>query len=173
MVETLTPAPNIRGYVELARRIFGCESDEEEWQSAVRGTRRFNRKYGTVHREPTLAEIIAIQNPQDRLLRDRLDYLLEPPHQDQADLLVQTMDEVIGSLHGYEQRVLQLRFKLMQSDGLEDFALMRLEDVGRNIYEDHQVTRERARQIEAKALRKLRHPSRSRRLRLFPDEFTI
>ena len=56
-----------------------------------------------------------------------------------------------------ERRVLQLRF------GLEDGRSRTLEEVGR----DFGVTRERIRQIEAKALRKLRHPSRSRKLRDF------
>ena len=57
--------------------------------------------------------------------------------------------------HPRERRVLQLRF------GLEDGRSRTLEEVGR----DFNVTRERIRQIEAKALRKLRHPSRSRKLR--------
>jgi RNA polymerase primary sigma factor len=63
--------------------------------------------------------------------------------------------EVLLTLTPREQRVLQLRF------GLEDGRQRTLEEVGL----EFQVTRERIRQIEAKALRKLRHPSRSRRLR--------
>jgi len=62
---------------------------------------------------------------------------------------------VLTSLSERERRVLQLRF------GLEDGRSRTLEEVGREFH----VTRERIRQIEAKALRKLRHPSRSRKLR--------
>jgi RNA polymerase primary sigma factor len=58
-----------------------------------------------------------------------------------------------------EQRVLKLRF------GLEDGKQRTLEEVGK----EFQVTRERIRQIEAKALRKLRHPTRSKKLRDFMD----
>ncbi|MEE8598387.1 MAG: sigma-70 family RNA polymerase sigma factor, partial [Dehalococcoidales bacterium] len=64
-------------------------------------------------------------------------------------------DEVLSSFTPREQRVLQLRF------GLEDGRSRTLEEVGK----EFNVTRERIRQIEAKALRKLRHPSRSRKLK--------
>jgi RNA polymerase primary sigma factor len=67
---------------------------------------------------------------------------------------------VLESLTGRERRVLQLRF------GLEDGRARTLEEVGR----EFNVTRERIRQIEAKALRKLRHPSRSRKLRDYLEE---
>ena len=70
-------------------------------------------------------------------------------------LLKEQIDEVVSSLSEREQRVLQLRF------GLEDGRSRTLEEVGR----EFNVTRERIRQIEAKVLRKLRHPSRSRKLR--------
>ncbi len=70
-------------------------------------------------------------------------------------LLKEQIDEVLSSLTHREQRVLQLRF------GLEDGRSRTLEEVG----QEFQVTRERIRQIEAKALRKLRHPSRSRKLK--------
>ncbi len=70
-------------------------------------------------------------------------------------LLKGQIDEALSSLTHREQRVLRLRF------GLEDGRSRTLEEVGL----EFQVTRERIRQIEAKALRKLRHPSRSRKLR--------
>jgi RNA polymerase primary sigma factor len=64
---------------------------------------------------------------------------------------------VLASLDGREQRVLRLRF------GLDDGHARTLEEVGR----EFGLTRERIRQIEVQALRKLRHPSRSRKLREF------
>jgi RNA polymerase primary sigma factor len=70
-------------------------------------------------------------------------------------LLKEQVAAVLGSLTGRERRVLQLRF------GLEDGRARTLEEVGK----EFNVTRERIRQIEAKALRKLRHPSRSRKLK--------
>lgn len=70
-------------------------------------------------------------------------------------LLKEQLKEVLGTLTEREQKVLTLRF------GLEDGRARTLEEVGR----EFNVTRERIRQIEAKALRKLRHPSRSRKLK--------
>ena len=70
-------------------------------------------------------------------------------------LLKEQLNEVLGTLTEREQKVLKLRF------GLEDGRARTLEEVGKVF----KVTRERIRQIEAKALRKLRHPSRSRKLR--------
>jgi len=66
---------------------------------------------------------------------------------------------VLDSLSARESRVLRLRF------GLEDGRSRTLEEVGK----EFNVTRERIRQIEAKALRKLRHPSRSRKLKDYLD----
>lgn len=70
-------------------------------------------------------------------------------------LLREQLQEVLGTLTEREQKVLTLRF------GLEDGRARTLEEVGK----EFNVTRERIRQIEAKALRKLRHPSRSRKLK--------
>ena len=70
-------------------------------------------------------------------------------------LLKEQLDEVLSTLTEREQKVLTLRF------GLEDGRARTLEEVGK----EFNVTRERIRQIEAKALRKLRHPSRSRKLK--------
>ena len=74
-------------------------------------------------------------------------------------LLKEQLDEVLGTLTDREEKVLRLRF------GLEDGRPRTLEEVGQRF----QVTRERIRQIEAKALRKLRHPSRSKKLKDFLD----
>ncbi len=80
---------------------------------------------------------------------------LSPSDSATRQMLKEQMEDVLDSLTGRERRVLQLRF------GLEDGRQRTLEEVGR----EFGVTRERIRQIEAKALRKLRHPTRSRRLR--------
>ena len=74
-------------------------------------------------------------------------------------LLKEQLDEVLGTLTEREQKVLRLRF------GMNDGRARTLEEVGK----EFDVTRERIRQIEAKALRKLRHPSRSRKLRDYLD----
>ena len=73
--------------------------------------------------------------------------------------LKEMTEQVLNTLTPREERVIKMRF------GLEDGTEHTLEEVGQNFA----VTRERIRQIEAKALRKLRHPSRSRRLRAFLD----
>ena len=72
-------------------------------------------------------------------------------------LLKEQVGDVLDSISQREKRVLELRF------GLEDGRSRTLEEVGR----EFGVTRERIRQIEAKALRKLRHPTRSKKLRDF------
>lgn len=74
-------------------------------------------------------------------------------------LLKEQLSEVLGTLTDRERKVLQLRF------GLDDGRARTLEEVGK----EFNVTRERIRQIEAKALRKLRHPSRSRKLKDYLD----
>jgi RNA polymerase primary sigma factor len=75
-------------------------------------------------------------------------------------MLKEQVAKVLGSLEGREQRVIRLRF------GLDDGRPRTLEEVGH----EFGLTRERIRQIEAHALRKLRHPSRSRKLREFATE---
>ena len=74
-------------------------------------------------------------------------------------LLKEQLVEVLSTLTDREQKVLRLRF------GLDDGRARTLEEVGK----EFNVTRERIRQIEAKALRKLRHPSRSRKLKDYLD----
>ena len=84
---------------------------------------------------------------------------LAPAEAAAYSLLKDQIEEVLGSLNEREQKVLKLRF------GLEDGRARTLEEVGK----EFDVTRERNRQIEAKALRKLRHPSRSKKLRDYLD----
>lgn len=82
-----------------------------------------------------------------------------PPDAATQEILKEQLDEVFSSLTPREARVLKMRF------GLGDYPSMSLEEVGR----EFGVTRERIRQIEAKALRKLRHPRLSRKLRDYLD----
>jgi RNA polymerase primary sigma factor len=84
---------------------------------------------------------------------------LAPSEAASHQLLKEQVEEVLGSLTARERKVLQLRF------GLEDGRARTLEEVGK----EFNVTRERIRQIEAKALRKLRHPSRSKKLKDYLD----
>ena len=145
----------------------------------LRVSRRLAQEYG---REPTPKEIgdelgippekvreiikvaqlpISLESPigeeEDSHLSDFIEdrNALPPPESASRQLLKEQIDQVLYTLTPREQRVLQLRF------GLEDGRSRTLEEVGR----EFNVTRERIRQIEAKALRKLRHPSRSRRLK--------
>ena len=81
----------------------------------------------------------------------------EPSEAASFTLLKEQLVEVLSTLTPREEKVLKLRF------GIEDGRTRTLEEVGKEFH----VTRERIRQIEAKALRKLRHPSRSKKLKDF------
>jgi RNA polymerase primary sigma factor len=145
----------------------------------LRISRRLAQEYG---REPTSREIAKEMEVSSDKVREivkvsQLPISLESPIGEEEDsplgnsiedrnalppvdiaskqLLKEQIEDVLGTLTPREQRVLQLRF------GLEDGRSRTLEEVGK----EFNVTRERIRQIEAKALRKLRHPSRSRRLK--------
>ena len=91
---------------------------------------------------------MGIQMPRELIIESDLD------DQIAATMLKDQLDEVLGTLTDRERRVLDLRY------GLADGQERTLEEVG----QEFEVTRERVRQIEAKALRKLRHPSRSRKI---------
>ena len=107
------------------------------------------------------AEPVSLETPigeeEDSHLGDFIEDrgALAPAEAASHQLLKEQVEAVLDSLTGRERRVLQLRF------GLEDGRARTLEEVGK----EFNVTRERIRQIEAKALRKLRHPSRSRKLK--------
>ncbi len=103
-----------------------------------------------------------IGEEEDRTLGDLVEdpAALAPAEAAASQLLKEQIAAVLESLTGRERRVLQLRF------GLEDGRARTLEEVGK----EFNVTRERIRQIEAKALRKLRHPSRSRKLKAYLEE---
>ena len=119
-------------------------------------------------REITLAsqQAISLDTPigeeEDRTLGDFVEdtAAMAPAEAASRLLLKEQIAAVLASLTGRERRLLQLRF------GLEDGRPRTLEEVGR----EFNVTRERIRQIEGKALRKLRHPSRSRKLRDYLEE---
>jgi RNA polymerase primary sigma factor len=141
--------------------------------------RRLAQEHG---REPTIGEIseqmemppemveeilkisqqpISLETPigeeEDTHLGDFIEdrKIMSPVDTASHELLKNQIGDVLDTLTPREQRVLRLRF------GLDDGRSRTLEEVGR----EFKVTRERIRQIEAKALRKLRHPTRSRRLK--------
>lgn len=108
-----------------------------------------------VSQEPTSLET-PVGDEEDSHLGDFIaDQGLQPDEQATRELLKIHLDEVLDSLSPREKRVLQLRF------GLEDGKQRTLEEVGK----EFGVTRERIRQIEAKAIRKLKHPTRAKKLR--------
>ncbi len=108
-----------------------------------------------VSQEPTSLET-PVGDEEDSHLGDFIaDQGLQPDEQATRELLKLHLDEVLNSLSPREKRVLQLRF------GLEDGKQRTLEEVGK----EFGVTRERIRQIEAKAIRKLKHPTRAKKLR--------
>ena len=90
-----------------------------------------------------------------RLCAKGVTAILKPVEAAAFSMLKEQLIEVLDTLTEREQKVLKLRF------GLEDGRARTLEEVGKQF----DVTRERIRQIEAKALRKLRHPSRSKKLK--------
>jgi len=114
------------------------------------------REIMKVSQEPVSLET-PIGEEEDSHLGDFIEdrAALAPAEAASHQLLKEQVEAVLDSLTGRERRVLQLRF------GLEDGRARTLEEVGK----EFNVTRERIRQIEAKALRKLRHPSRSRKLK--------
>lgn len=118
------------------------------------------REIQKISQEPVSLET-PIGEEEDSHLGDFIqdDNVPVPAEEAASTILKEQLVEVLGTLTEREQKVLRLRF------GLDDGRARTLEEVGR----EFNVTRERIRQIEAKALRKLRHPSRSRKLRDFLD----
>ena len=118
------------------------------------------REIMRVAQEPVSLET-PIGEEEDSHLGDFIPDDDAPAPQDAAShtLLKEQLSEVLDTLTPREEKVLRLRF------GLEDGRSRTLEEVGK----EFNVTRERIRQIEAKALRKLRHPSRSKKLKDFLD----
>lgn len=173
-----------RAIADQARTIRIPVHMVETMNRVNRTSRRLLQEYG---REPIPEEIAEAMNlPVERVLEiskiSQEPVSLETPIGEEEDshlgdfiqdehipvpadeaahtLLREQLEKVMDTLSEREQKVLALRF------GLEDGKPHTLEEVGR----EFQVTRERIRQIEAKALRKLRHPTRSRKLRDFLEE---
>ena len=116
------------------------------------------REVMKISQEPVSLET-PIGEEEDSHLGDFLkdESSLSPEEYTENEILKEEIMEVLMSLQPREQQVLELRF------GLADGTCHTLEEVGKKF----NVTRERIRQIEAKALRKLRHPSRAKKLRDF------
>ncbi len=152
MVET------INRYIRASRRLMqelGREPTPEEVAKVMEVDVTKVREIMKVSQEPTSLET-PVGDEEDSHLGDFIsDPGPTPYDQTSRQLLKEHMEEVLGTLSDRERKVLILRF------GLEDGRPRTLEEVGSQFG----VTRERIRQIEAKALRKLRHPSRSKKLR--------
>jgi RNA polymerase primary sigma factor len=142
---------------ELIQR-NGIEPSESEIAAEMGVTMRLLERIRQAAQFPLSLEM-ELGEDQDNTLGDFIEDNSNPAPNDTAihNVLSERIDDVLGSLSARESRVLQLRF------GLYDGRAYTLEEVGQKFG----VTRERIRQIEAKALSKLRHPRRSRRLRDF------
>ncbi|MBQ8417652.1 MAG: RNA polymerase sigma factor RpoD [Phascolarctobacterium sp.] len=155
MVETINKL--IRVSRQLLQEL-GREPQPEEIAREMDTTVERVREIMKIAQEPVSLET-PIGEEEDSHLGDFIEDHDAPAPADAASftLLREQLDEVLETLTLREKKVLELRF------GLEDGRSRTLEEVGQHFG----VTRERIRQIEAKALRKLRHPSRSKRLKDF------
>ena len=157
MVET------INKLIRVSRRLvqeYGREPTSEEIGRELELPPERVREIMKVSQEPVSLET-PIGEEEDSHLGDFLpdETALAPADAASHQLLKEQVMDVLSSLTPRERKVLELRF------GLEDGRSRTLEEVGR----EFNVTRERIRQIEAKALRKLRHPTRSQKLRDYLD----
>ena len=153
MVETINKL--IRASRQLLQEL-GREPTPEEIAEEMKMPVDRVREILKISQEPVSLET-PIGEEEDSHLGDFIkdDNVPVPAEAATFTLLKEQLEEVLGTLTEREQKVLTLRF------GLEDGRARTLEEVGK----EFNVTRERIRQIEAKALRKLRHPSRSRKLK--------
>ena len=142
-------------------QVLGREPSDEEVAERLGWNAARIKSVKSVAREPISLET-PIGEEEDSLLGDFIEDkdVENPASQTAFTLLQEQLSEVLQTLPRREQEVLKMRF------GLEDGYSLTLEEVG--LY--FNVTRERIRQIEAKALRRLRHPKRSRRLKDYLDE---
>ena len=157
MVET------INKFIRVSRQLLqelGRDPKPEEIAKEMDMSEEKVREIMKIAQDPVSLET-PIGEEEDSHLGDFIpdEDALAPAEAAAYSLLKDQIEEVLGSLNEREQKVLKLRF------GLEDGRARTLEEVGK----EFDVTRERIRQIEAKALRKLRHPSRSKKLRDYLD----
>ena len=155
MVETINKLTRVsRQLLQELGREPSPEEIAEEMDIPVDRVREIQK----ISQEPVSLET-PIGEEEDSHLGDFLpdDDVPAPSEAAASMILKEQLVEVLGTLTEREQKVLRLRF------GLDDGRARTLEEVGK----EFNVTRERIRQIEAKALRKLRHPSRSRKLKEF------
>ena len=157
MVETINKL--IRVSRQLLQEL-GREPSPEEIAAEMNMPEERVREILKISQEPVSLET-PIGEEEDSHLGDFIQDDNVPVPSDAAafTLLKEQLVEVLGTLTEREQKVLRLRF------GLDDGRARTLEEVGK----EFNVTRERIRQIEAKAIRKLRHPSRSRKLKDYLD----
>ena len=157
MVETINKL--IRVSRQLLQKL-GREPSAEEIAKEMEISVDRVREIMKIAQEPVSLET-PIGEEEDSHLGDFIEDQDAPAPAEAASftLLKEQLEEVLDTLTPREEKVLRLRF------GLDDGRARTLEEVGKNFG----VTRERIRQIEAKALRKLRHPSRSRKLKDFLD----
>ena len=157
MVETITKVKKVSS---ILLHKNGREATPEEIAEELRLPLERVREIIRISQDPVSLET-PIGEEEDSHLGDFIPDEEAPAPAEAASLtlLKEQLDEVLNTLTEREGKVLRLRF------GLEDGRQRTLEEVGK----EFNVTRERIRQIEAKALRKLRHPSRSKKLKDFLD----
>jgi RNA polymerase primary sigma factor len=158
MVET------INRLIRTSRRLqqeLGREPTSEEIALSMELPAERVREILKISQDPVSLEM-PIGEEEDSNLGDFIEDHKAPAPAEAASrqMLKEQMEDVLGTLSPREREVLTMRF------GLEDGRGRTLEEVGR----EFGVTRERIRQIEAKALRKLRHPSRAKKLKDFLDD---
>ena len=158
MVETMNRL--LRTTRQLSQELKREPTYEEIGLRLEMNSSRVEEVMDLFHHEPISLET-PIGEDGDTRLGDFVEDQTSPAPAEVAthELLKEQLDKVLDELTPREKRVLQLRF------GLKDGHARTLEEVG----QEFSVTRERIRQIEAKALRKLRHPSRSRKLKDYLD----
>lgn len=157
MVETINKLIRVsRNLLQQNGREPTDEEIAEEMEVPVERVREIKK----IAQEPVSLET-PVGEEDDSHLGDFIEDQDAPAPADAASfmLLKEQLEDVLGTLTPREKNVLRLRF------GLEDGRARTLEEVGKSF----NVTRERIRQIEAKALRKLRHPARSKKLKDFLD----
>ncbi|MBP2026380.1 RNA polymerase primary sigma factor [Acetoanaerobium pronyense] len=157
MVETINKL--IRVHRQILQEL-GRDPKPEELAKEMDMPEEKIREIMKIAQEPVSLET-PIGEEEDSHLGDFIpdDDALAPAEAAAYSLLKEQLEDVLHTLNEREQKVLKLRF------GLEDGRARTLEEVGK----EFDVTRERIRQIEAKALRKLRHPSRSKKLKDYLD----